>query len=141
MLAMLATVPGAAAASQAPAGRNAVAQVTQVERDWLQALRNDDRAALGRILADDFTDISVHGEVRHKAEAVTHRAAPGTVQHVHDLQVRVYGDTAVATGINSVRSRAQGWRVDVAFTDVFVRRDGRWQAVSAQETLRSGGSR
>jgi ketosteroid isomerase-like protein len=145
MLAMPAAGTATAAAqdiaTQAPAGHSAVAQIEQVERDWLAALRNDDRAALGRILADDFTDISVHGEVRHKAEAVAHRVAPDTVQHVHDLQVRVYADTAVATGINTVHSRAQGWSVDVAFTDVFVHRHGRWQAVSAQETLRNGGSR
>lgn len=135
-------VPAVAAATEATAQTRADrAAVAQVEQDWLAALRDDDRAALGRILADDFTDITVHGEVRHKAAAVAHRTAPGTDQRVHDLQVRVYGDTAVATGTNTVHSRAQGWSVDVAFTDVFVRRHGHWQAVSAQETLRSPDSR
>jgi len=49
--------------------------------------------------------------------------------------VRVFGDTAIATGINTVHSKTKGWTVEVAFTDVFVRARGQWRAVSAQETL------
>jgi len=48
----------------------------------------------------------------------------------------VWGDTAIATGINEVRSRSKGWTVEVPFTDVFARIDGHWLAVSSQETVR-----
>ncbi|HXE67341.1 MAG TPA: hypothetical protein VN630_09875, partial [Rhodanobacteraceae bacterium] len=57
-------------------------------------------------------------------------------EHVTGMRVRVWDDTAIATGINHMHSDTQGWSVDVAFTDVFSRIDGRWRAVSSQETLR-----
>ena len=51
------------------------------------------------------------------------------------LNVRVLGDAAIATGI-VVTTDTTGTTLDRAvFTDVFVHRDGRWQAVNAQETL------
>jgi hypothetical protein len=52
------------------------------------------------------------------------------------LRVRVWSDTAVATGINQVHSRSKGWTVEVPFTDVFAWIGGRWLAVSSQETAR-----
>ena len=67
--------------------------------------------------------------------ASLHASADAT-QHVTQLQVRVWGDTAIATGINEVRSRSKGWTVEVPFTDVFARIDGHWLAVSSQETVR-----
>jgi len=46
--------------------------------------------------------------------------------------VRVFASAGVATGV--VVATAAGGRVrKTAFTDVFAQRDGRWQAVSAQE--------
>ncbi|MBS0432631.1 MAG: hypothetical protein JSS21_09550 [Proteobacteria bacterium] len=45
-------------------------------------------------------------------------------------------ELAIATGIHTVHAQAQGWTGKVAFTDVFRRAHGFWQAVSAQEPLR-----
>jgi len=53
-----------------------------------------------------------------------------------EIEVRQYGDAAIATG----RSTIRGTRGSVPFvyrfrwTDVYVRRDGRWQSVSGQLT-------
>lgn len=122
--------------SAAPAGKQD-GPIAKLEHTWIAAIRHHDTAALARILADDFIDINVHGQTRDKAAAMAASAAPpGTTQTLHDLKVRRYGDSAVANGINVVHSTAKGWTVRVAFTDVFVRRHGTWQAVSAQETLR-----
>ena len=126
----------AASAAQASQAETDRAQVVALEHRWLDAIRNGDRKALGDILADGFVDISTNGQTRDRAEAMAHSAAPGATQSITQLTVRVFGDTAIANGINTVHSKAQGWTVEVAFTDVFVRRNGRWQAVSAQETLR-----
>jgi hypothetical protein len=112
--------------------------VTRVERRWVAALApGGDRSALDDILADDYVDIDWRGRIRHKADLIHAVGSPGnTTQHVSGLDVRVWGDSAVATGVNTVHSTAKDWTAEVAFTDVFVRVDGRWRAVSSQETLR-----
>lgn len=122
-------------ATQSAADR---AAVMRLERRWVAALApGGDRRALADILADDYLDIDWRGRIRHKADLIHAAASPqGALQHVTGLEVRVWGNSAVATGVNIVRVPAKGWTSKVAFTDVFVRRDGRWRAVSSQETLR-----
>jgi len=114
------------------------AAVIRLEHRWVAALApGGDRSALGDILADDYIDIDWRGRIRHKADLIRATGSPkGAVQHVTALRVRVWGDSAVATGVNTVHSPAQGWTIEVPFTDVFERADGRWRAVSSQETLR-----
>jgi hypothetical protein len=50
-----------------------------------------------------------------------------------DVQVRLYGDTAVVTGRMRQRFVLGGIRYanDVRYTDVYVKRKGKWQIVSA----------
>ena len=113
------------------------AAVTQLEQRWLAAVSpGGDRGALDGILADDYVDTDWQGHLRNKADLLAGTTANDVSEHVTGMRVRVWGDTAVATGINHVHSGAKGWSVDVAFTDVFSRIDGRWRAVSSQETLR-----
>jgi hypothetical protein len=49
-----------------------------------------------------------------------------------NLVVRAFGDAAVVTGRTT--ASAGGQTVILRFTDVFVRRDGRWLAVASQAT-------
>jgi len=117
------------------------AQIIATEHHWLDAIRRHDRRALEAILADRFLDINANGELRDRQEAIAHASAPDATQTITQLEVRVFGDTAIATGINTVHSLAKGWTVEIAFTDVFIRERGdRWRAVSAQETLRKPGA-
>ena len=55
---------------------------------------------------------------------------------VDDLNIRTFGDVAIVTGRSVLAGSYQGERASVVqrFTDVFVRRDGRWQAVASQGT-------
>ena len=50
------------------------------------------------------------------------------------MKVHVYGDTAVVTGLNTIKSTLNGKDTSGAyrFTDVFVKRDSRWQVVATQ---------
>lgn len=117
------------------------AQIAALEHRWLDAAHGD-RRALTDILAPDFIDIDVNGEVRTRADHLARAATPAaTTETITQLDVRTFGDTAIATGINTVHSKTQGWTVNVAFTDVFVRRHGQWRAVSAQETLQKPAAR
>lgn len=127
------TFPQTAAASTATDR----AAVTRFEQQWLAAVSpGGDRHALDGILADDYVDTDWQGHLRNKADLLAGTTAKDVSEHVTGMRVRVWDDTAVATGTNHMHSSAKGWSVDVAFTDVFSRIDGRWRAVSSQETLR-----
>ena len=137
MLAALSITALACGAHGAPAANPDQARIASLEHRWLAAIRGGDRQALEGILADGFIDIDTDGRTRDRAEAIAHASAPpGTTQEITQLKVRVFGDTAIANGINTVHSQPKGWTIGVAFTDVFVREHGTWRAVSAQETLR-----
>jgi len=113
------------------------AAVAQLEQRWLAAVSlGGDRSALDAILADDYIDTDWQGRTRNKTDLLRGAAAKGASEHVAGLRVRVWGDTAVATGTNHIHSSAKGWSADVTFTDIFSRIDGRWRAVASQETLR-----
>ena len=109
-------------------------EVKAVEQRWLQ---NEDRPdVVESILADDFVHVLAIGFITKEDQLAYLRkhpnAFPGT-KHFEELRVRTYGDVAIATGIvNSVQ--APGAKPKrTAFTDVFVRRNGKWLAVNAQE--------
>jgi ketosteroid isomerase-like protein len=56
---------------------------------------------------------------------------------IDDVSVRVFGDAAVVTGRTHGVGEFSGTPYDVVirFTDTFVRRDGRWQAVASHASV------
>lgn len=135
----MAMVLSGAAASPPPATGQSADQraIAALEQRWVADIAQGNRGDLATMLADDFRDIDWQGHPRDR-QAVLAGIHPstGTTQHITRLDVRVWGDTAVATGVNEVHSDSKGWTVEVSFTDVFARIDGNWRAVSSQETLR-----
>jgi ketosteroid isomerase-like protein len=114
-------------------------QILDLEHRWLDAAMTRDLPALREILADDFVDVSWRGEIRRKADLL--RAPAVTVkssQVLSDLEVRFHGKTAIVTGVNTTTAADESFTARIRFTDVFVKRNGRWQAVSAQETPERG---
>ena len=106
-----------------------------IESDWLN--HEHDPAALERILASDFVHPVVTGDFLNKSEHIFYSGKfrpPATVKRRLDgLKVRVYGDVGIVNGI-VVQQDETGKELDRSiFTDVFVYRDRRWQAVNAQE--------
>ena len=144
----LSTVP---AFAQAPASERTAAAVMAVEHQWLAALNRHDVTALARILGREFIDSDFQGDAITRAQYLAYFArpvahpAPPVRQIFADTQVRFVarGDVAIVTGIVVTRpvavpktatsSRSDGVRHS-RFTDVFVWRDARWQAVTGQET-------
>ncbi|HKV50406.1 MAG TPA: nuclear transport factor 2 family protein [Gemmatimonadaceae bacterium] len=122
-------------AAQDAGGKADSAAVVALEHHWLSV---DDSAALEQILAPDFLHPVSTGDIIDKAQHIGFVAShprPASVHpHFERLDVRVYGRSAIATGIvAAVQDGKPGVRRTM-FTDVFVKRAGRWQAVSAQET-------
>lgn len=113
--------------------------VRAVEMARRQALLAADTVALSRLLAADFIEISRLGTIRTRADNIRD-IATGTLRltsiNYDSLTVRVYGDVAVLTGIadNTGTMRGFPFSGKIRYTRVFVRRDGRWQAVLMQQT-------
>jgi len=75
--------------------------VLRIEHDWLRALVVRDRAALDRILADDFMDPNWKGELRNKWQVPAGLSKPLPYsQRLRDVEINVYQDVAVARGLN-----------------------------------------
>lgn len=116
----------AASGSQAQA-------VRALEEKWLA--NENDPAALDSILAADFVHALPFGFITKQQQIDFLRAHhfPETSRHFEDLRVRVYGGTAIANGVVVADSPEGGAPQKTVFTDVFVFRGARWQAVNAQE--------
>ena len=117
---------------------NEAQALLKLEREWIEAFKNRDKAALERILADDFIFTDDEGQVYGKTqyiEAVTQVIKVGSYA-VDDHTIRVYGDTGIVaarwTGKITVDGKdASG---SIRYTDTFVKRQGRWQVVASQDT-------
>jgi hypothetical protein len=104
-----------------------------------QALLVADTTALSRLVADEFVEVSRLGTLRTKTDNlrdISSGALKLTSIKYDSVTVRVYGDVAVLRAIadNTGMMRGFPFAGKIWYTRVFVRRDGRWQAVAMQQT-------
>jgi ketosteroid isomerase-like protein len=158
VVAALACSSAPVSARPAASAREAAA-VKAVEHEWLTALQRHDVRTLARILGREFIDSDYLGSAITRKEYLSYfarplaHAEPALEQRFEDVEVRFLagGEVAIVTGVvvtRPARSPSAASRAaskvaepldsrDVRhsrFTDVFVWRDARWQAVSGQET-------
>ena len=106
-----------------------------LENKWL---RNEHSATdLDAILASDFVHPVLTGDLLNKAQHIhfssTHPPPANLQNRFDDLKVRLYGDVGIVNGL-VITTTDKGEEVRrTVFTDVFVYRDLRWQAINAQE--------
>ena len=115
-------------------------KILALEEERNQAILHGDVAALDRMTSDDYTFITLRGELRTKVEILRDFKA-GKIKYdsrtISDLKVRIYGNSAVVTGraIQKGMENGKDYSGDYWFTRVYVRRDGRWRTVALQTTL------
>ena len=112
-------------------------QLKQMEDDWQKATRTKDDAALKRIIAKDWVATDDKGKALNREQYISQTTSnPDVVQSNEntDMQVRVYGNTAVVTGGLTEKGTRNGtaYTDTYKWTDVFVKRGGQWQAVVSQ---------
>ena len=128
--------------AQSKSGKGSVEQILmQMEQDWSQADIKKDAAVLNRILAEDWVGIDFQGAVMTKADVMAEVALHSDITETEstelgDMRVRIFGNTALVSGTEVEKSRYRGKDSSGTYiwTDVFVLRKGRWQAVSSQST-------
>jgi ketosteroid isomerase-like protein len=111
----------------------------KMERDWVDAASKADVATLGGIIADDWAAQGTLGPTT-KAETLADIKS-GTQKldsiTLGEMKVRVFGDVAVVTGSDDEKSSYKGKDTSghYVWTDVFAKRQGKWQAVASHGTL------
>lgn len=115
-------------------------EITKIEEEWHSALTKHDAALLDRILADEFISVGGNGKSQNKTETIASLKKSEAVYEYftpYDLDVRQYGNTVVVVGRSKSKGQYPGgnqFMSEYRWTDVFVKRDGRWQCVAAQVT-------
>lgn len=126
----------AAPAASAPLSRAEVEQaVRQIETERLAALPRKETAFVERVYADDYAVAGANGVVRTRAEVISDmQSGVQTIETLNneDIQVRVYGDTAVVTGRQTTKGTYKGRpsASPTVFTRVYVRQDDQWRLVA-----------
>ena len=109
--------------------------IKKVDNERIQAQIHADATALDRIYAADFIGVGPSGRVRTKPQVISDFTS-GDLKFqsitTDDVQVRVYGNTAVETGRSTMIGQDKGQTVprDTRFTRVWVKQQGRWRLVA-----------
>jgi ketosteroid isomerase-like protein len=116
-------------------------ELINAEHEWMTAVAKHDEAALRRIVADDFTMTSAFstGELENKDSFIKNatQGVKGMSFEYHDTQVHMYEDTGIVkTRVKiSYTYNGQDRSGDYMVTDVWVKRDGRWQVATRHSSL------
>jgi ketosteroid isomerase-like protein len=110
--------------------------IIALERKWAEAIVNRDIAMLDEIIAEDFSGTSWTGDTYSKTKAVNDvefRVFVAESLNLEDIKVTVFGDTAVVSLIQVEKSKYDNFDCSgrYGYNDVWVKRDGRWRAVSS----------
>ena len=130
------------AAKPAPAKKPAGSvqdQIKKLEEDRNQAVLKGDAATLDRMTSDDYNLVDSRGKFMTKAQ-ILDGFKSGSIKfesrELSDLNVRVYGNTAVVTGVVTQKSSEDGKDTSgkSRFIRVYVKQNGRWVSVANQAT-------
>jgi len=130
-----------AAAASVPGKSTDEAAVSNAERQFSAAVAATDPQTVSNVTAEDWQIIDSDGHIIPRS-AFLQLIARGTLKHTSlsnsDQSVRIYGDAAVVTA----RSKSNGtyagssFSTDEISTDIWVRKNNRWQCVLTQLTTR-----
>jgi uncharacterized protein (TIGR02246 family) len=101
-------------------------QILAAEKQWFDAFYKGDAEGVAKMKTEDFVFIQ-QGRITDKVEQTARNRTRGPVPQTRQTTVHrlfLHGDTAVLLGTEAVRQGDESARVH--FTQVWVRRDGRW---------------
>jgi uncharacterized protein (TIGR02246 family) len=115
----------------------AEAEIRDIEHAWAQVAVSGDPSVIEKIFADDFVGVAPDGQEYTKQGFIEDTKAHPlgfTSINLDEMTVRLNGNMAVAQGRETF-TRKDGSRGRFVWTDVFERRDGRWQIIAAEDVL------
>jgi len=121
-------------------GPSTVETIKQLERDWTDAQKSADVDKLSQIIADDWRGLGFDGKVQTKKDALDDiKSGRNKITSVElaPMEVKVMGTVAIVQGGDTEKSSLNGKDTSGKWVwmDVFVKRDGKWQAVRSQSAM------
>src|SRR5436190_3626392 len=127
---VLKTDPGNPSSDKSERDRKVEAELRNLVNRWDEAYVKGAIDTLNYLLADEFAFL---GGQKKPAYLESFKTRDFTVESAvsTDIEVQVYGDTAVLTGVDSItiKKNNQVLQTKWLYLDVWVRRGGRWQCV------------
>lgn len=113
--------------------------VIDLDKKRMQAMIAKDYATLEAVLGDDLVYTHSSARLDTKQSLIGNMRAGSTVYTSvvpSDVKAQDLGDTVVLTGVAQIKVVSGGKPLDfgVRFTDIYTRRDGRWQMVAWHST-------
>jgi ketosteroid isomerase-like protein len=114
-------------------------KIIALEKAWNQAYKIGDTKALDALLDDAIVLVNDDGSVQSKKEFLASlHAANAQEQQVapESMSVRVFGNTAIATGVLKVKGVENGKQYTrrEQFVDTWVNKGGKWVCVATDAT-------
>jgi ketosteroid isomerase-like protein len=112
--------------------RNDIAELTILNRDYVNSVQNSDVRRFEEILAQDFYCSNPDKSLVDRDGFLKQTAVSVAISNLeaHDVKIRLMGDFAIIHARTSYTT-ADGQQASGRYTDVWARQDGRWLAVSA----------
>ena len=114
--------------------RDSEKEILEVESKFGEAMIQNDAEAIGRILSDDWIIIDPDGGVIDKSrflDVIKSGALKHEAMDSEDIRVRTYLNAATVTAVTHTWTKYLGkeFTTHERATDVFVKKDERWQCV------------
>ena len=111
----------------------------QIQHEWAEARLKGDTSYTRRLEAENCTVVWPDGTIVNKQEDL--KSMTGDIVftefHIDDLQVRLYGDTAIVVGQGRIEAHQKKQDLlggPFVWTDTFVKLGGEWKVVGSQIT-------
>jgi ketosteroid isomerase-like protein len=120
-------------------GADSTDPIRQTAEGWYRAAIKQDAVALNKLLSDDLTYCHAGGKMQTKTEyiaAVMNGPSHYDSMTFTDMNIRLYGKTAILTGSVDVKL-ANAPVFSVRTLHVYVKKNGLWQ-LAAHESTRIG---
>jgi len=110
----------------------------QIERDWAVANVKNDWATFDKILAAEYAN-NVDGVITTKKQYLANiRSGAAKIESAAagEMKVLILGETGIVHGLWTEKSTLNGKDMSgtYRYTDIFAKRDGRWQCVAGHST-------
>lgn len=115
------------------------ALVGELNRQWIASYATKDTATMQKILADDFVMISATGKKLSRMDVINNVGSPelSNQAYIDSTSIRVFGQIALVVGFIhfTIESKGEKMQGKNCYSDMYIKRRGKWQAVSAHVTL------
>ena len=122
-------------AASSPTTASDLEALARLNQAYIDAVRGADASRFEELLATDFLCTMSDGSLLDRAQFISGvaKAAKLPSLEAHDVNIRLIGEVAIIHA-STTFTLADGQARTGRYTDIWAKRDGRWQAVAAHVT-------